>query len=59
MRLCARIAETRWDRGRLVAQGADVALLEKGRLFAALRSAGVATDWARMRDYLARRGTPA
>jgi len=55
----AMFREIRWDRGQLVAQGADIALLEKGRLFDALRSARVEPDWARMRDYLARRRTPA
>lgn len=40
-----------WDRRQLVAQGADVELLERGEVFAALRSATVASDWRRVQEY--------
>ncbi|MBB4905911.1 DUF6357 family protein [Actinophytocola algeriensis] len=45
-----------WDRRRLVAQGADIALLERGEIFAALRSATVESDWHRVQTYDADRG---
>jgi hypothetical protein len=40
-----------WDRRQLVAQGADIALLERGALFAALRSATTRSDWQRVQRY--------
>ncbi|MFC6093369.1 DUF6357 family protein [Saccharothrix lopnurensis] len=40
-----------WDRRRLVAQGADVALLERGEVFAALRPATAESDWRRVHEY--------
>ncbi|MFD7656411.1 DUF6357 family protein [Actinosynnema sp. NPDC059797] len=40
-----------WDRRQLVAQGADVELLERGEVFAALRSATEKSDWRRVHEY--------
>ncbi len=40
-----------WDKRQLVAQGADVELLERGRISAALRSARVRSDWTRVQRY--------
>lgn len=45
----------RWDRSRLVANGADIALLESGRVLAAMRTASEADDWDRARRYEADR----
>ncbi|MBE1576059.1 hypothetical protein H4W30_003106 [Amycolatopsis roodepoortensis] len=41
----------RWDERRLVAQGADVELLERGQLFEALRSASAWSDWSLVHEY--------
>jgi len=43
--------DIRRDKRRLVAQGADVGLLEQGRVFAALRSAAARSDWSLVRRY--------
>ncbi len=43
--------DIRWDERRLVAQGADVELLEDGRVFAALGSATERSDWSLVREY--------
>lgn len=43
--------DIRRDERRLVAQGADVELLERGRLFDALRSASAWSDWSLVREY--------
>ncbi|WP_424185372.1 DUF6357 family protein [Actinokineospora sp. G85] len=40
-----------WDKRGLVAQGADIELLERGEVFAALRSATVESDWQRVQRY--------
>ncbi|MER6665589.1 DUF6357 family protein [Amycolatopsis japonica] len=48
--------DIRWDVRRLVAQGADVDLLGRGRLFAALGSATERADWSLVREYDAIRG---
>ncbi|WP_338087685.1 DUF6357 family protein [Nocardioides lijunqiniae] len=40
-----------WDRRRLVAQGADVELLGRGELLAALRPATVRSDWSLVERY--------
>ncbi|MEV6281818.1 DUF6357 family protein [Kribbella sp. NPDC051770] len=45
----------RWDRSRLVAHGADVALLERGEVWAATGSAGETADWARAQEHQANR----
>lgn len=47
--------DIRWERQQLVAQGADIALLERGELFAALRSATEHSDWQRVHEYTANR----
>lgn len=47
--------DIRWDERRLVAQGADVELLERGRIFDALRSASAWSDWSLVREYDANR----
>ncbi|WP_411080124.1 DUF6357 family protein [Streptomyces sp. cmx-18-6] len=44
-----------WDRGRLVAHGADVDLLERGQVCAALRAATETSDGKRAQEYHARR----
>ncbi|MET8574117.1 DUF6357 family protein [Streptomyces sp. NPDC005012] len=44
-----------WDRGRLVAHGADVDLLERGQVCAAMRAATVTPDEQRVRDHHADR----
>ncbi|WP_394359680.1 DUF6357 family protein [Amycolatopsis sp. SB7-3] len=48
--------DIRWDVRRLVAQGADVELLGRGRLFAALGSATERSDWSLVQRYDANRG---
>ncbi|MEU4807121.1 DUF6357 family protein [Actinosynnema sp. NPDC023587] len=40
-----------WDKRRLIAQGADIELLERGEVFAALRSATAKSDWHRVQQY--------
>lgn len=40
-----------WDKSQLVAQGADIELLERGEIFAALRSATATSDWHRVQRY--------
>ncbi|MFJ8916027.1 DUF6357 family protein [Amycolatopsis sp. NPDC102389] len=47
--------DIRRDIRRLVAQGADVELLERGQLFVALRSASAWSDWSLVREYDANR----
>ncbi|WP_425341997.1 DUF6357 family protein [Amycolatopsis coloradensis] len=47
--------DMRWDKRRLVAQGADVELLEREQLFDALRSASVLSDWSLVQHYDANR----
>lgn len=47
--------DIRWDARRLVAQGAEVELLERGQLFDALRHASVWSDWSLVREYDANR----
>lgn len=45
----------RWDRGRLVAHGADIDLLERGRVCAAMRAATETSDGKRAQEYHADR----
>lgn len=40
-----------WDRGRLIAHGADIDLLERGQVCAALRSATETSDGRRVQEY--------
>lgn len=47
----ALFRDIRWDNRQLIAHGADIDLLEGGELFAALRSAGTASDWQRVHRY--------
>ncbi|ROO86963.1 hypothetical protein EDD29_4549 [Actinocorallia herbida] len=45
----------RWDRGRLIAHGADIGLLELGRLYAAMRTATETSNGRRAQEYHADR----
>lgn len=45
----------RWDRGRLVAHGADIGLLERGQICAAMRTATETSDGTRAQKYHADR----
>ncbi|MEU1122219.1 DUF6357 family protein [Streptomyces sp. NPDC005899] len=45
----------RWDRGRLIAHGADVRLLERGQVHAAMRAATETSDGKRAQEYHADR----
>lgn len=45
----------RWDRGRLVAHGADIGLLERGQVCAAMRTATETSDGTRAQKYHADR----
>ena len=42
-----------WDRGQLIAHGADIDLLERGDVFAAMRTASPRTDWSRVHEHAA------
>ncbi|MFB7233745.1 DUF6357 family protein [Streptomyces sp. NPDC056269] len=44
-----------WDRSRLVAHGADIRLLERGQLYAAMRTATETSNTKRAQEYLANR----
>ncbi|MFB8404351.1 DUF6357 family protein [Streptomyces sp. NPDC055912] len=44
-----------WDRSRLVAHGADIRLLERGQLYAAMRTATETPNTKRAQEYLANR----
>ncbi|MFE2295050.1 DUF6357 family protein [Streptomyces sp. NPDC059452] len=44
-----------WDRGRLIAHGADIDLLERGQVCAALRAATETSDGKRAQEYHAHR----
>ncbi|GGY00034.1 DUF6357 family protein [Streptomyces fructofermentans] len=45
----------RWDRSRLIAHGADIALLERGQVCAAMRSATETSNGKRAQEYHANR----
>lgn len=45
----------RWDRGRLITHGADIALLERGQVCAAMRAATETPDGTRAQEYFADR----
>ncbi|NEB37229.1 DUF6357 family protein [Streptomyces sp. SID14515] len=45
----------RWDRGRLIAHGADIDLLERGQVCAAMRAATETADGKRAQKYAANR----
>jgi hypothetical protein len=45
----------RWDRNRLIAHGADLDLLDRGQVWAAVGSATETGDWARVQEYEAAR----
>ncbi|MFD9869802.1 DUF6357 family protein [Streptomyces niveus] len=45
----------RWDRGRLIAHGADIDLLERGQVCAAMRAATETSSGKRAREYHANR----
>jgi hypothetical protein len=45
----------RWDRSRLIAHGADIDLLDRGRVWAAMGSATETADWYRVQEYDATR----
>lgn len=44
-----------WDRSRLVAHGADIRLLERGQVYAAMRTATDTSNTQRAQEYLANR----
>ena len=46
---------TPWDRGRLIAHGADIDLLERGQVCAAMRAATEASDGKRVQEHRANR----
>ncbi|MER5276755.1 DUF6357 family protein [Streptomyces sp. NPDC002809] len=45
----------RWDKGRLIAHGADIGLLERGQVCAAMRAATETSDGKRAQEYHANR----
>ncbi|MEU5160918.1 DUF6357 family protein [Streptomyces sp. NPDC020875] len=45
----------RWDKGRLIAHGADIELLERGQVCAAMRAATETSDTKRAQEYRANR----
>ncbi|GAA1548411.1 hypothetical protein GCM10009741_60330 [Kribbella lupini] len=45
----------RWDRRRLISYGADIDLLDRGQVWAAMGSATETADWARVQEYEASR----
>lgn len=45
----------RWDRRRLIAHGADIDLLDRGRVWAAMGAATETADWYRVQEYEATR----
>ncbi len=45
----------RWDRARLIAQGADLELLEAGQIWSAMDSATETSNWSRVQEYEASR----
>ncbi|MFC7622359.1 DUF6357 family protein [Microlunatus sp. GCM10028923] len=51
----ALFRNVRWERRQLIANGADIARLETGELFVALRSATEHSDWKRVHAYTANR----
>ncbi|WP_204745189.1 DUF6357 family protein [Glycomyces paridis] len=51
----AFLGRAEWDRVRLVAHGADVGLLEGGRVLAAMGAARETADWSRAQEYEADR----
>ena len=44
------LSHSRWDRGHLVAHGADLALLNRGRVFAAMADAQETANWTRAQE---------
>ena len=46
----AVLATARWERGQLVAHGADLARLDRGQVLAAMRSARETADWSRAQE---------
>ncbi len=53
--LDALFRRIRWDRNRLIAHGADIELLDRGQVWAAMGSATETGDWARVQEYDAAR----
>ncbi|WP_460654011.1 DUF6357 family protein [Kribbella endophytica] len=45
----------RWNRSQLIAHGADIALLDRGQVWAAMGSATETADWSRVQEYDASR----
>jgi hypothetical protein len=43
-----------WDTGQLIAHGADMDLLERGNIYAALSGATVTADWGKVHEHAAR-----
>ncbi|HEY1176843.1 MAG TPA: DUF6357 family protein, partial [Phytomonospora sp.] len=46
----AFLRRTKWERGQLVAHGADIALLDSGRVVASMRAATETSDWKRAQE---------
>ena len=46
----ATLSHIRWDRGHLVAHGADLALLNRGHMLAAMADAQETADWTRAQE---------
>lgn len=51
----AHFTRTRWDRRLLIAHGADIDLLDEGRIVDSLRSATESSDWLRVQEHDATR----
>ncbi|WP_327170349.1 DUF6357 family protein [Streptomyces sp. NBC_01336] len=51
----AAFGRIQWDRGRLIAHGADIDLLERGQVCAAMRAATEASDGKRVQEHRANR----
>ncbi|MEV0461145.1 DUF6357 family protein [Catellatospora methionotrophica] len=51
----ALFGRIRWEKGRLIAHGADIALLERGQVCAAMRTATPEADQKRAQEYYADR----
>ncbi|MFD5897151.1 DUF6357 family protein [Streptomyces sp. NPDC060366] len=51
----ALLQRIRWDRGRLIAHGADIGLLERGQVYAAMRAATETSNGKRAQEYQSNR----
>ena len=48
------LLKTRWDRRTLVAHGANLKLMQRGKVLESLRHATATSDWGRVTKYLGR-----